>query len=172
MVLLGPSERGGFNGFEERGVAYQSAGIGAIDTEQSHGGSHVLGGRGVGPDAIEGGSARNGELLDGGAQTSAGDASGEHCDGGDQGRGRRRDWVSKRGGGDGVSGAIAAAVPESLRWMKSTSEVLQNPAVWSRGRTIRHADFRTSSRRPEPLAHTDTPESGAVIISLLLHTIT
>lgn len=59
------------------GGAYQSGGVGAINTEQSDGSAGLLGRGGIGPDAVNGSGARNGEL--GGTQASAGEASGHHC---------------------------------------------------------------------------------------------
>ena len=54
-------------------VAYQSSGIGAINTEQGHGSLDVLGGSSVGPQGVDRGGARNGELLGSGTQASAGE---------------------------------------------------------------------------------------------------
>lgn len=59
------------------GGAYQSRGVGAINAEQGDGSAGLLGRGGIGPDAVNGGGARNGEL--GGTQASAGEASGHHC---------------------------------------------------------------------------------------------
>lgn len=59
------------------GGAYQSRGVGAINAEQSDGSAGLLGRGGIGPDAVNGGGARDGEL--GGTQASAGEASGHHC---------------------------------------------------------------------------------------------
>ena len=60
-------------------TAYQSRGVGAINTVQGHGGPDgFLGWGGIGPHAVEGGSARDGEL--GGTQASTGEASGDHYD--------------------------------------------------------------------------------------------
>lgn len=58
---------------------YQGSGIGAGNTEQGHRRPHVLGWGGIGPQAGEGGSARDGELLRSGTQAGTGEASGEHC---------------------------------------------------------------------------------------------
>lgn len=60
--------------------AYQSRGIGATEAEQGHGRSDLLGRGSVGPQAVEGGSARDGELLCRGTQASAGESSGKHGD--------------------------------------------------------------------------------------------
>lgn len=60
-------------------IAYQSSGIGTINTEQRNWGPDLLGWGGIGAQGVASGSARNGELLSGGAQASAGDASREHC---------------------------------------------------------------------------------------------
>lgn len=53
--------------------AYQSSGIGAINAEQGHGSLDVLGGSSVGPQGVDRGGARNGELLGSGTQASAGE---------------------------------------------------------------------------------------------------
>lgn len=58
-------------------AAYQSSGIGAINTEQGHGSLDVLGGSSVGPQGVDGGGARNGELLGSGTQARAGE-NGKH----------------------------------------------------------------------------------------------
>jgi hypothetical protein len=60
------------------GGAYQSSGVGAINAEQGDGRADFLGPGGIGPQAVDGGCARSGELL-GGTQASAGEASGHHC---------------------------------------------------------------------------------------------
>lgn len=59
------------------GGAYQSSGVGAINAEQGDGSAGLLGRGGIGPDAVNGSGARDGEL--GGTQASAGEASGHHC---------------------------------------------------------------------------------------------
>lgn len=62
----------------EEEKAYQRGGVGAINTVEGHGRADVLLGRaGIGPQAVEGGSARDGELGSG-TQASTGEASGEH----------------------------------------------------------------------------------------------
>lgn len=59
--------------------AYQGCRICAINTVQGHRRPDVLGRGGIAPHAGEGGRARGGELLRGGAQTGTGDSSGKHC---------------------------------------------------------------------------------------------
>lgn len=61
----------------EQKNSYQSSGIGAGNTKQGHRGLDLLG-RSVGPQAVEGGSARDGELLGSGTQAGAGELSGKH----------------------------------------------------------------------------------------------
>lgn len=56
--------------------AYQSSGVGAVNTEQGNGRADFLGRGGIGAQTHEG-RARRGELL-GGTQAGAGDTSGHH----------------------------------------------------------------------------------------------
>lgn len=75
--------KGGWSMDEVKGVseedAYQRGGVGAINAVQGQGGPDgFLGWGGIGPQAVDGGSARDGE-LGGGTQASTGEASGEHC---------------------------------------------------------------------------------------------
>lgn len=64
----------------EQKNSYQSSGIGAGNTKQGHRRLDLLG-RSVGPQAVEGGSARDGELPGSGTQAGAGEFSGKHGDG-------------------------------------------------------------------------------------------
>lgn len=66
---------------QEEKESYQSSGIGTVNTEEGHGGPDFLGRGSVGPQAVDGGSARDGELLGRGTQASAGESSGKHDDG-------------------------------------------------------------------------------------------
>lgn len=80
-------------------IAYQSSGIGAINAEEGHRRLDILGRGGIGSQAIEGGSARNGELLGGGTEAGAGKSSGEH--GGRDGDKASKEWrieVARREG--------------------------------------------------------------------------
>ena len=77
--MKGTSELLATNGRGD-GVAYQSSGIGAVHTEQGDRRLDILGRGGIGPQTVEGGSARHGELLGGGTQAGAGEANGEHGD--------------------------------------------------------------------------------------------
>lgn len=84
---IGSTERGSYSPVDTRKAhkdlnqrqtqkgrtAYQSSGIGAINTEQGHGSLDVLGGSSVGPQGVDGGGARNGELLGSGTQARAGE---------------------------------------------------------------------------------------------------
>lgn len=65
---------------EPKDVAYQSSGVGTVDAVQGHRRLDVLGRGGIGPEAVQGGSARDGELLGGGTQAGADNTSGHHCD--------------------------------------------------------------------------------------------
>ena len=77
--MKGTSELLATNGRGD-GVAYQSSGIGAVHTEQGDRRLDILGRGGIGPQTVDGGSARNGELLGGGTEAGAGDTNGEHGD--------------------------------------------------------------------------------------------
>ena len=72
-------------------IAYQSRGIGAAEAEQGHGRSDLLGRGSVGPQAVDGGSARDGELLGGGTQASAGESGRKHGDDGICQKGPRKE---------------------------------------------------------------------------------
>ena len=63
----------------DRRSTYQSSSIGTVNTVQRHRRLDLLGRGSIGPQAVDSGSARNGELL-GGTQAGAGEPSGHHCD--------------------------------------------------------------------------------------------
>jgi hypothetical protein len=60
--------------------AYQSRGVGAVDAEEGNRRLDFLGRGGIGAQAVESSSARDGELLSGGTEASAGKADGVHGD--------------------------------------------------------------------------------------------